>query len=276
MYRVSHDPAERNNILEDNEHIPRYCGRFGFVSMEDGREIQAYCKRWDCAVCGRIKAFQLKDKIEALTHEKRLKMMLTLTTDPRKARELYPNMSVNQYVTYTWDKTRRGLRYHWPEVGYLWMKEYHKERSAVTGELKNPYPHMHILVTDDLREEDEQKVRRLHCKAGGGNQVDLLEAEDSNEVRRYITKYITKTAQDTAHGQVGRGRIWGRSKDMRTFDELAKADVCRDAQPSSWVFVKEYLFKGIIGLDKWGNLCYTEREPVEQWSSNEWLKLHFR
>jgi len=182
-------------------------------------------------------------------------MMLTLTTDPSKARELCPGMGVNEYVTYVWDKTRRRLKYHWPAIGYLWMKEYHKERNERTGELNNPYPHLHILVTDALAESDESKVRRLHCRAGGGNQVDLLKAEDSNEIRRYITKYITKTAQETSHGQVGKGRIWGRSKCMKTVDELAKVE---DPKPAEWAFVAEYICKGEIGLDKWGNLAYAK------------------
>lgn len=274
MYSVPHDPEERYNILEKDERVPSYCGRFGFVHVngnpkevppeglrKDRPFVQFFCKRWDCAVCGRMKALLLKDRIEALTHEKGLKMMLTLTTDPSKARELQPDMGVNEYVTHVWNKTSGRLRYHWPAIKYLWMKEYHKERDARTGELNNPYPHLHVLTTDVLTEEDESKVMRLHCRAGGGNQVDLLEAKDSNEIRRYITKYITKTAQETAHGQVGRGRIWGRSKGMKTIDEIAKAAKPKDP---AWILVKEYLFKGEISLDKWGNLCYASGSQAEE------------
>jgi len=106
-----------------------------------------------------------------------LSRMLTLTVDPAE----FPDSEVaHRKIGEAWNQLRTALRDKFGSFSYIWVRE----------EQENGYPHLHILVSRYLPQEE---VARLWSETKAGDVVDIRRVE-ARKVGNYISKYLAKDA----------------------------------------------------------------------------------
>jgi len=105
----------------------------------------------------------------------------------------------------SWKLLRRALKYYIPDIEYVWIMEPHK-----TG-----YPHLHVVILDDVSESAQEAIKKLwskNYKAGsekhGVNFSVKKSSEAINSIRNYLMKYMAKGFKTTG-SKFGRNENWG-------------------------------------------------------------------
>lgn len=215
---------------------PHYCRRYAFHQKSTGKNIPAPCNTWKCPHCGIIRAYRLQDKIKALIATKPQWYFMTITIDPKRVTGCNLDMDEDKYAKKCWNTTLRSLK---DVMGstfcYLWIMEYHKKINEATGELNNPFPHLHFLIDTEI---DKELLRKIWMRSGGGYQVDFRPTETQNELVGYLCKYLKKEAIHTAKKMAKRSRIFGRSRGLKTVAEMEK----ETKGVSDWEYIPKYIF----------------------------------
>jgi len=226
------NPVPRIGEIEGTEIvIPSICSTWTFVNKNSGEKSRFWCNNWKCTICAPSRARMVKSKIMELVELYNLDRFLTLTCDPKKVPE---QAGFNSYLKHVWNKARTQISKHHKGFQYIWVMEWHKQ--------KNPCPHFHMLINTYL---PAKWVKHIWMTAGGGWNMDIRKAKDSKEVKDYICKYISKSAIITANKARGKGRVWGRSRSLKTINEMTKF-----LRPSEWMLVqREFSEVEVIKFD---------------------------
>lgn len=215
---------------------PHYCMRYAFRQMSTGLTIPAPCKTWRCPKCGIIRAYRLQDKIKALIAMRERWYFMTITIDPKKVTGCNLDMQPDKYTKKCWNIALVSLR---RELGknfsYLWIMEFHKRINEITGELNNPFPHLHFLIDTEIKTE---LLRKIWTRSGGGYQVDFRPTKNQEEVTGYMCKYLKKEAIHTAKKMALGSRVFGRSRGLKCVAEMEK----ETKGVSDWIYLKKYMF----------------------------------
>jgi hypothetical protein len=194
-----------------NNCITHPCGHgisFRGVVERDGIRYTVhsryYCKRWGCKECGPRQAWLLQQRIAAVSKERDLSRMLTLTLDPKKV-DGDPYAHLNE----SWRKLREAFRREFGHsISFVAVNEYQK----------NGMPHKHVLVDRYLR---QQWVKYRWKRLGGGHQVDIRRIKKMDDPARYICKYLTKGVLINA--PKGRKRVT-TSRDIKLRDRATSGE----------------------------------------------------
>jgi hypothetical protein len=105
----------------------------------------------------------------------------------------------------SWKRLRMALRQYLPNNRYVWIMEPHK-----TG-----YPHLHIIIFDDVNKETQDIIRRLWSKkykagsAEHGIDFTIKTPDESiRSIRNYLMKYVAKGFYSTG-SKFGERDTWG-------------------------------------------------------------------
>ncbi|KKK52638.1 hypothetical protein LCGC14_3102870, partial [marine sediment metagenome] len=161
--------------------------------------------------------------------------MMTLTVDPKVPGGCSADIPRDQYTKQCWNTAKRSLYRLVGDMAYVWVVEFHKKLNQATGELNNPYPHLHFLIDKDIAESD---LRRIWTRAGGGFEIDIRPADTTETIIGYMLKYLKKEAVYTAKMMARGRRIWGRSRGLKTVKEMERAT----RGISDWAYIPEYIF----------------------------------
>jgi hypothetical protein len=144
------------------------------------------CKRWDCEICGKAKAFRYAKAAQAHFSHSNVRF-LTLTLD-----NVDDVTAAEKIMAQAWNRLRLRLERKINQgnrnksikkflLTYLRALEY--------GE-KNGRPHYHILLNHYF---NQKWLSRVAYECGFGKIVDIRHAPNA-KVIKYITKYVTKSA----------------------------------------------------------------------------------
>lgn len=181
-------PDERPDCREDLAHL-RY------ENVETGETGPYRCGQWECKCCGYRMKMNLTEEIDRIIEERPdLGRMLTLTLDP----SLFPDReAAHREIGEAWNELRTALKQQYGDFSYIWVRE----------EQENGYPHLHILVSRFLPQDE---VARLWEQTGAGEIVDIRQVEARN-AGHYIAKYLGKDAMARLPSGVHR---YGSSADL--------------------------------------------------------------
>ena len=89
----------------------------------------------------------------------------------------------------SWKHLRMALRQYLPDNRYVWIMEPHK-----TG-----YPHLHVIIFDDVNQETQEAINRLWSKKYKAGSADhgvnfAIKSPDESirSIRNYLMKYVAK------------------------------------------------------------------------------------
>lgn len=147
--------------------------------------IPIRCKSWDCPVCGPKRLTQMTAKICSGLPSK----FITLTLKP------YPNetlASMFDNVKAAWTKLVKRIRREFGPFEYV-----------LTWELtKNGTPHAHVAARAGYIPQNW--LSRQWRDLTGSPVVDIRAVKRPQDIARYVTKYMTKNAGQTAAALDGR------------------------------------------------------------------------
>lgn len=250
----------RRYHLSSSDKISPYsiCGDWYFV--KDGHCIMMECNCWKCPFCRVEKVCKLRSNIVEMAERYNLKWMITLTIDPKKG----DNRGYNEYTKKVWRKFTRRLRERCMELQYIWFLEYHK--------VKNPYPHLHILLNKEISQE---WVQARWEKCGGGWNVDVRELNGTEHAAKYVCKYISKTSVESSMRLAGKGRVWGRTRNCLTWYETASIMVDRGHHVSNVTKasmpgrrLSQDIKGDLIDFDCDGNVIIIRAEKEQFWNGS--------
>lgn len=181
-------PDERPDCRRDLAHL-RY------RDTETGETAGFRCGSWDCKCCGyRMKRNLLESIDELLEERPELSRLLTLTVDP----ERYPDPeAAHRDIGKAWNRLRSYVQQAYGDFSYVWVRE----------EQENGQPHLHVLVSRYLPQED---VAAAWDRAGMGHIVDIRRTP-ARKAGHYLAKYLAKDAMANLPGGVHR---YGSSSDV--------------------------------------------------------------
>jgi hypothetical protein len=122
------------------------CGGHMLQNMETGELLRIGCKRYDCPVCGKYRAFRLTKALRTYLKKWKMIRMMTLTYRTTIFRDALQcaNYSSRIFATYT-----TNLRRHPQATGYEKGVQYIKFAEFT----KNGFIHYHVLVDRYIRWE---------------------------------------------------------------------------------------------------------------------------
>ena len=195
----------------------------------------AACKTWLCPLCGPIRAHDLQARMKALLALRAQWWLMTLTIDPKVPKGCSLDMRKDQYTKWCWNRAQRSIGRAIGPFAYMWTVEFHTLRNLLTGELNNPFPHLHFLIDKGI---EEKVLRPIWMRIGGGFEIDVTEAKTPEHSVGYMLKYLQKQTIYTAVHMAKGSRIWGRSRGLKTVDEIARAT----RGTSEWGYIPRYIF----------------------------------
>lgn len=179
---------DRPDCREDLDHLQYY-------NPETQDTATFRCDQWECRCCGHRMKMNLLEEIDRVVEARpELSRMLTLTIDPKQFTNAeYAHRQLGKY----WNRLRNALNHKYGDFSYIWVRE----------EQKNGYPHLHILISRYIPQE---QVQRLWEQTGAGSIVDIRQVE-ARKAGNYIAKYLAKQAMMNIPSGVNR---YGCSSDI--------------------------------------------------------------
>lgn len=172
----------------------RGCGEYLLVNREDPRKHHYLrCRTWGCPVCGPRRARRVKGHIIDVAKEHRLNRLMTLTMRVGSEGRRDPT----EYLMSKWNAFRTRLRQRYPDMVYLWVREY----------TKRGYPHLHILVNKYVPFE---WLKGAWSQLGAGTFVNIKYV-DMHRVVSYLSKYLKKDILVLHHPR--KSHRWGGSRE---------------------------------------------------------------
>ena len=100
---------------------------------------------------------------------------------------------------------------------------------------KNGYPHYHLFIDRYMpyliiQEIWNEAVNQVRNTRGTNGRVNIKHSFTANGAGRYLTKYLTKTAEKTAN-DIRRFRLWSKSGRIALFPKIDKSQ--------GWLFLRE-------------------------------------
>lgn len=223
------DWEDRPDCREDLRHLKHY-------NPETEEMAQFRCGSWECRCCGHRMKMNLLEEIDRVVAQRpELSRLLTLTVDP----DNYVNPEyAHEEIGEAWNQLRTALQEKYDSISYIWVRE----------EQENGYPHLHILVSRFLPQDE---VARLWKQTGAGRIVDIRQVEARN-AGHYIAKYLAKQAMMNIPGGVHR---YGSSADVQldvrngSDDETEWLLLAYDRTTETWLKPAGQDFKRRKGLD---------------------------
>lgn len=231
---------------QGDKSLASKCGLWSYLNTFDGTIARMNCKSWRCEDCRKKRANVVRDKFIELGRNYELNRFLTLTIDPKKVgKEDSSSKALRmRYLKVCWHKFCMNMKKNFGAFEFLWVVEWHKE--------KNPFPHLHVMVSAFL---PKKRIQRAWKSAGGGF-LKIARAKGVNNLAEYCCKYMSKdvilSVADLAKGT----RIWGRSRQLKTVDELVHF-----LHNSDWILVKHSIEE--IEKRKYYGKTQQEREDLE-------------
>lgn len=194
---------------------PKMCGNWYFVNKH-GDKVVFECNTWSCSKCSTKKAKRLRSMVYELCDKYELNTMLTLTLRPKGMYQKgYTDEQKNEFLKKSWDNLRRRISHKYGSFNYIWILEFQK----------NGFPHLHVCL--DVEKVDMKLLTKQWKRLTGAWQISIdykcSKSESENLFKHYISKYLSKEACLTTVRFMGdKGRIWGRSRKIKTGYEVEK------------------------------------------------------
>lgn len=208
--------------------------KYRLFNPSTGETIRVSCKSYKCEFCrpkklnrfrffaeNRLKSF---DRIRLITLTARNDFAKFKASEDTKYQAIKEFSEIfRRFIT----NLRRcpQLSSFYQQVQYIKVIEF----------TKNGYPHYHMLVDRYLpyfiiQELWNEAVNTVKKTSGVNARVNIKHGFQASGAGRYITKYLTKTAEKTA-GDVRRFRLWSKSGRLPLFPITNKI--------KEWLFIGE-------------------------------------
>lgn len=248
-----------SNFMSEEELIQRgicpNCKSNLLINRETGEAIRVGCRRYDCPVCGRYRAFRLKKALQTYLKKWKMVRMMTLTYRTTIFRDSLQcaNLSSRIYARFTTNLRRHPLASTY-ERGFQYIR--------VAEFTPKGFLHYHVLIDRFVRWEVciESWVRAINSVMGiEGNYIAMsknthhtTEEREANkklytgsvnfttnrtckqmrhdgtmsekDAAAYVTKYVTKACSEfrTKYGelyqnQAKKFKVWTKSAQIAIF-----------------------------------------------------------
>jgi len=231
---------------QGEESLSSKCGLWSYLNTFDGTIARMHCKSWRCEDCRKNRANAVRDKFIELGRNYELSRFLTLTIDPKRVgkEDSLSRDTRQKYLKVAWNRFLTNMRKNFGSFQFLWVMEWHKK--------ENSFPHLHVMVSAYL---PKKRIQRAWNSAGGGF-LKINRAKDDTGLAEYCCKYMSKDVILSV-SELARGtRIWGRSRQLKTINELVHF-----LHSSDWVLVKQSVEE--IERRKYYGETQQEREDLE-------------
>lgn len=202
------DSLKRNSNTADAGAAP--CKAKGFMLQSsnpvDGvfSLFRTFCKSYRCEYCGPRKALLMRSLIAKAISAHQLKVMATLTLDPRSCTA----ETSAKYIKKCWNKLRiLQKRFFGKGLKYVSVLEYQK----------NGYAHLHVLFDQYI---DQRWLKRAWASVSKATIVDIRKADERSS--KYLCKYLVKTLTQNAGNNL---RLIATSQDIKLKELLTKPEI---------------------------------------------------
>ncbi len=232
---------------EGDKLLSSKCGLWTYYSTQDGSMSRMFCKSWRCETCKEKRALAVRDKFIELGRLYNLTRFLTLTIDPKVVKEEFScSADMRQrYLKLIWNKFVTNMKKNWSTFEFLWVMEWHKK--------KDGFPHLHVMLSSFMPKKRIEKA----WKSAGGGFIKIKRAKDDDALAQYCCKYMAKDVILSVASLARGTRIWGRSRQLKTIDELVSF-----MQTSDWIVIKDSI-ENLRVREKYYGETQQEREDME-------------
>ena len=232
---------------QGTKSLSNKCGLWTYYNTQDGAMSRMFCMSWKCDRCSKKRAAAVRDKFIELGRLYDLTRFLTLTINPKTVpQEFSCTKQMRQlYLKKCWHRFSTNMKKNWSTFEFLWVMEWHKR--------KDGFPHLHVMISSFM---PKKRIEKAWHAAGGGF-IKIKRVSTDDQLAQYCCKYMSKdvilSVADLAKGT----RIWGRSRQLKTIDELVHF-----LHSSDWILVKHSI-EELSLREKYYGKTQQEREDLE-------------